>query len=292
MPSKHEIVASVNPAHAKKSAVLAIAADELYAKARAGFLEGLPNMEARVRAIDVTKDGAEHEADNCSRALAKVIDLAERMKGTEEEPYKKALEQVRDRWRAIVAKAQEIRALAGGRRLDALAHRREVEERERKKREAALEEARQAEREAAKTKDAQKHQAALADVRTARVAVDELPPAGAPVAILSDAGKSVPTKIWTWEPLPADRAALAFKVEAKADGVYDIVDVGNKIVLATSREGRMAADLIVEALNEACTQVPRRYLTLDRGAITRAVRAGERDIPGVRIFQKEGMAER
>lgn len=35
-------------------------------------------------------------------------------------------------------------------------------------------------------------------------------------------------------------------------------------------------------------RLPREYLCTDRGAITDAVRKGERNIPGVRIFQKEG----
>lgn len=241
--SEHETTDTVKRAEKKLALIVAEAADALYVKAREGFLKSIPDLENRIRAIDHKLPVAAHNADDLSRRLKKALDLAEDMEKRELAPFKKAAEMVKERWTGIVASLKNLRALAAAKREDALSFEREQQERERKAREAELEAARKAEAEA---KTATERQDALANLRTKRVAVDELPPAGAPMKLRTEDGHvTTQTTVWTWELLNID-------------------------------------------------DVPREYLQLDRGKITAAVRGqdGKREIAGLRIFEKKGMAEK
>jgi len=291
---KHESLSSVNPAASEKLArVVAEAANELYTKARAGFLSGAPKIEARLRALDIKAPDAEHIADDLSRKLAKAIALAEEMKRHDEAPFSRGLEMVRTRWRDVLTRLTEVRGLAGAKRADALAHKRDVEDRERRAREEALAAARKAEQDAT---DAEQKQAALANLRTARVAIDELPPPGAPVAIRSaDGGVTAPRKDWTWEiatPGPVRFEVKKSNKEHDAGAWWTVVDVQEEGAAIAMSPMKPAADLIALTLNAETSNVPREFLQLDRGAITKAVKGGRRDIPGLRIFERKSMVER
>ena len=85
------------------------------------------------------------------------------------------------------------------------------------------------------------------------------------------------------------------KAEAKAAVAQEVAErTGTPIEVSTPAPpptvtptaGRIAPVLIWTWELEDVAKVPAKFLAVDAGAVTRSVRAGERDIPGIRIFQK------
>lgn len=65
----------------------------------------------------------------------------------------------------------------------------------------------------------------------------------------------------------------------------DITPVEKPMPFSVSDTTKTRLQWTYDILDES--QIPRKYLVLDKGAITKAVHAGIRDIPGVKIYQKE-----
>lgn len=87
------------------------------------------------------------------------------------------------------------------------------------------------------------------------------------------------------------QAALAKKAEKKGEEPPPLVPVHIQEVPVISKSSATTFGAVTikecwtwEVVNEA--EVPRQYLTLDQAKITRLVKAGERTIPGIRIFDK------
>lgn len=70
--------------------------------------------------------------------------------------------------------------------------------------------------------------------------------------------------------------------EAKGHDVHQLAEVEPNVGVSTKTK-RWTYDV------ENIAQVPRKYLVLDSSAITNAIRDGERDSPGLKIYQKEGL---
>ncbi len=85
----------------------------------------------------------------------------------------------------------------------------------------------------------------------------------------------------------------AEKVEAEADELSRTTAIAETVPTTTKAEGATVSetkrwDFEVEDLGH----VPRQFLTLDKSKVREAINAGERTIPGIRIFQKTGLSVR
>jgi len=123
---------------------------------------------------------------------------------------------------------------------------------------------------------------------------------------LNDHVKAINAKFKEWvQPLEAADSivrskVLIFRSEQKAlriaaeavliDDEETLSDLPQRIVRSSSGSTSVRKVWQYEVTDEAI--VPRKYLMLDEGAIGFAVREGERDIPGIRIFQQESLSVR
>jgi len=71
--------------------------------------------------------------------------------------------------------------------------------------------------------------------------------------------------------------------EAKGHKTYDLEEVEPEVAQETVITRRWTYEVL------DITKVPRKYLLLDGVAVREAIRAGEREISGLRIYQEEGL---
>lgn len=99
-----------------------------------------------------------------------------------------------------------------------------------------------------------------------------------------------------WEERLADQRKRA---EEKAAAAQEIADATGQPIevpppapapAVKPTSGRLSTKLVWTWELVDLTWVPKQYLAVDAGAVTRAVRAGERNIPGIRIFEKPSVS--
>ena len=87
-----------------------------------------------------------------------------------------------------------------------------------------------------------------------------------------------------------EQERLAEVPEGFDDLPEDLPVVAPRLIRGDTGSTSMKKTWTFEVTDEAL--VPRKYLMLDEGVINLAVRGGERDIPGIRIYQQESLSVR
>lgn len=166
-----------------------------YDKTHVSLTDGLTVLQERAKSLDLEAPDAEFAVTRLAATARSALEVAKDRRDRESAPHAEALAEVKMRWRSLVdgfdALVRDMKAAVEV----ILKKRREDQERTRQEAEARLAAARDAERVAAESMKS----AALKDLRTARAAVDALPPAGAPIGIKTDKGSLSERKTWTWE---------------------------------------------------------------------------------------------
>jgi len=81
----------------------------------------------------------------------------------------------------------------------------------------------------------------------------------------------------------AKQEAIQASHEARGHQTHDLVEIEPEVAAETKTVKRWVFDVVSES------KVPRDYLTIDIQKIRQAVRDGIREIPGVEIYQEEGL---
>lgn len=219
---------------------------------RKKFEDGIPTLRRQLYDIDPMDDGAELAAGDLAARAKKAINAAEDLRKREQAPVLAAVDTVRSWWRPITEGLTDVQRKALGKATEALKHKRAREEEERKRAEKVLEEARAREVEAGKARFLGSDQGA---VDAHKAALDNL--RGARVAVEALSPEGAPTGIKT------PHGTLTPKV----DWLFEVVDAA---------------------------AVPREWLCPDVAKIAAAVAPenGVREIPGVRIWPEEALAQR
>lgn len=191
---------------------------------------GVGVLEERLKALDVAQPDALAQATDITDRAARALKLTVQCFKDESEPYTLKLDSIKERWAPV--KDGFNRVHAGSKTFTALRlqKERDQQEAERRAREEELTRARKVEEEERKAHgDASRE--TLSALRSARVAVDELPPAGAPLAARTDSGTLFGRQTWAFEVLKLEEVPNEFLTlvinteaveEAIARGVRDI----------------------------------------------------------------------
>lgn len=192
------------------STVLGTAQRDAEALAREATREvlskGVGILEDRLKALDVAQPTALQESTDVADRAAAAIKLAKACRAEEVAPWKDRVEVTMGRWSPVVDKFIALHTWA--KNITAMRLKRERDELDAKRAEAeaALVSAR-----AAEVKAREDHGEGLVGLdvpretmkalRAARVAVDELPPVGAPLGARTDAGTFFSKEVWGYEVL-------------------------------------------------------------------------------------------
>lgn len=199
-------------------AVKKLEVPDLFPKMRESLARGIEALNARVQAIDVDKDGAEIEAQGIVASAREARELAVSRERVEASEFSRVVGILGDRWGRFKTEFENIRTLAKNKAQEALISRQRREAKVRQEAEDRLAAARKAEADEAerlaKAREAEQatpealreveaaqeaHREKLVDLRQAREATDALPPAGAPIGVVTGSGSLKPRETWTFE---------------------------------------------------------------------------------------------
>jgi len=172
-----------------------LAVPDQYPKLYSSLQAGAKALADRLDEIDVRTPGAEIAAQRIVAQSREAYDLAAAALVREQRPFAAVVDALLDRWRPLKTTFGDIRSRAKDVAQRALAYRAEQTAEARRQAELKLEAARVVEQNATK----EEFRPALVALREARAAVDVLPPAGAPLGVISDSGSLRPRRTWDFD---------------------------------------------------------------------------------------------
>jgi len=180
----------------------------LYQKTHNSLTAGLSEMTARTDSLDLTKPGVEFTLQKLVAAAQEARDIAKDRREREAKPFEEPLAEIKARWKPLIDGFDVLFKRLKVKASEVLQRQRDIEEKKRREAETRLESARAAERarfEESQHKtngaknDIQSRTDTLEELRRARLAVDALPPAGAPIGVKTDSGTLSGREVWKWE---------------------------------------------------------------------------------------------
>lgn len=190
-----------------------------YDKTRASLALVLGAKTAEADALDLALPGVEGTLGTMATKVQNALDMAKSRRDLEALPHASALADVKVRWRPVVDGLDDLFRRLKVMASDVLKRKRDEEERLRREAQARLDAAREAERKAAE--DAKRlpvseptqavaHVSALGELRSARAALDALPPSGSPIGVKTAGGTLFGRKVWKWETLDVSKVPDAY----------------------------------------------------------------------------------
>lgn len=146
----------------------------------------------KLKELNLATPGVEFTLQKLAAAGQKAEDIAIDRQTRESALLLAALTEIKERWAPVINGFAVLVGTAKSKAAEVLARIRKEQDEKRTKAEAELEKARAAER-------ANPGPTALRDLRTAKKAVEALPPKGAPVGVKTETGSLFGRQNWTWE---------------------------------------------------------------------------------------------